>query len=197
MSDFKPKKSFQTKKGAENEQEIFLAEENPRLDEELPIATIFPPSELVAIVKPKKMKSPYVETFLLFLCAIITVGSDAFIFSSSLFGNMIAKLNTTFITVIAVICMIAQLVPCVFWGLCVYKKSIRLGNYSVILTNDKIIACGKANDTECKSIRLEDIVDITQKGSTVKVVGINDKITVSLNKPDEFVDLVKRLYEEL
>ena len=93
--------------------------------------------------------------------------------------------------------MIAQIVPCVFWGLCIYKKAIRLGNFSVILTNDKIIACGKANDALCKTIRLEDVVDVTKKGSSVKVVGINDKIVVNLNEPDEFIELIKRLYEEL
>lgn len=197
MKDFKPEQTFRTKKQAENEKEIFLAEENPRLDEDLPIAAIFPPSELIAIVKPKKTKSPYIETFLLFLCAVITVGADAFIFSSSLFGSMIAKLDNTFVTITAVLCMIAQIVPCVFWGLCIYKKAIRLGNFSVILTNDKIIACGKANDALCKTIRLEDVVDVTKKGSSVKVVGINDKIVVNLNEPDAFIELIKRLYEEL
>lgn len=197
MSDFKPKQAFTTKKSVEIKQEIFLADDNPRLDEDLPVATIVPPSRLIAVVKPKKVKAPYIETIILFLCAVISVGADAFIFSSSLFSQIIGDFDTAFITVVAVLCLIAQIVPCVFWGICVYKKAVRLSNYSLIVTNDKIIACGKANDTQCKTIILEDVVDVTKKGSTVKITTTGDKLSVDLDNPDEFIDLVKRLYEEL
>ena len=189
--------NFQTKKKTEKEREIFLAEDHPMLDEELPIATLFPPTKLIAIVKPKKVKSPYIETVLLFVCAVISVGADAFIFSSSLFTKIIADLNTTFTTVIAVACLIAHIVPEVFWGICIYRKAVRTGNFTVILTSDKIIACGKANYTESKVIRLADLIDVTKKRNTVTVTGINDKIKLELSEPDEFLSLVQNLYNSL
>ncbi len=188
---------FQTKKKAEKEREIFLAEENPRLDEDLPIATLFPPTKLIAVVKPKRVKSPYIETVLLFLCAILSVGADAFIFSSSLFSRIIADLNTTFTTVIAVACLIAHIVPEVFWGICIYRKAVRTGNFTVILTSDKIIACGKANYTESKVIMLEDLLDVNKKGNRVTITAINDKLKLELNEADEFISLVQDLYNSL
>lgn len=190
-------KEFQTKVKKEREKEIFLADDNPLLDEDLPVATLFPPSKLVAIVKPKKVKSPYVELVLLFFCAIISIGADAFIFSSSLFSEIFGNVNTTFTTIVAITCIIVHIVPEVFWGFCIYRKAVRLGSYSVVLTNDKIIACGKSGYTECRTVKLEDLIDIKKSGNTVTVVGINDKIKLELNDPDTFVALVQSTYDSL
>lgn len=189
--------NFQTKIKKEQEREIFLAEDNPRLDEELPIGTLFSPSKLVAIIKPKRVKSPYIETVLLFLCAILSIGADAFIFSSSLFSEIFGDVNTTFTTVVGIVCLLVHIVPEVFWGICIYKKSVRLSNYSVILSSDKIIACGKGNFSECRTIKLEDLLDIKQKGNTVTVIAINARIKLELNSPNEFVELVQETYNSL
>lgn len=191
--------NFKTKNKLEQEKEIFLAEDNPRLDEDLPIATLFPPTKLIAVVKPKKVKSPYIETALLFLCAIISAGADAFIFSSSLFSKIIndLALNTTFTTVVAVVCLFVHIIPEIYWGICIYQKAVRVGNYTIILASDKIIACGRANYTQSKVIKLEDLLDIKTKGSQVTIVGINDKLKLRLNNPQEFVDLVQGAYNAL
>lgn len=189
--------NFQTKIKKEQEQEIFLAEDNPRLDEELPIGTLFSPSKLVAIVKPKRVKSPYIETVLLFVCAILSIGADAFIFSTSLFSEIFGDVNTTFTTVVGIVCLLVHIVPEVFWGICIYKKSVRLSNYSVILSSDKIIACGKGNFSECRTIKLEDLLDIKQKRNTVTVIAINGRIKLELNSPNEFVALLQDTYNSL
>ncbi len=190
-------KEFQTKVKKEREREIFLADDNPLLDEELPVATLFPPTKLVAIVKPKRVKSPYLELVLLFFCAIISIGADAFIFSSSLFSEIFGNVNTTFTTIVAVTCIIVHIVPEAFWGFCIYRKAVRLGNYCVVLTSDKIIACGKSGYTECRTVNLEDLIDIKKRRNTVTVVGVNDKITLELNDPDAFVALVQSTYDSL
>lgn len=189
--------NFKTKIKTEEEKEIFLAEDTPRLDEDLPLAMIFPPTNLVAVVKPKKVKSPYIETALLFLCAIISIGADAFIFSSSLFGKIISDMNTVFTTIVAVMCMLCHIVPEVFWGISVYRKAVRVGNYRIVLTSDKIIACGKAKYTECTVIKLEDLLDIKTKGKTVSIIAVNGKLKVELEACNEFVELLQNTYNAL
>lgn len=188
---------FKTKVQQENEQEIFLLSDNPRLEDDLPVAIVTSVSKPVAIVKPKRLKSPYIETVLLFLCAIISIGADAFIFSSSLFSKIIADLHTVTTIIISIFCLIVHIVPEIYWGICIYKKAVRLGNYTIVLTNDKIIACGKANNTECTTIKLEDLVDIKQKDKKVLINAVNIKMKVELNNPERFVDLVQSLYNAL
>lgn len=186
---------FKTKKQQEQEKEIYLVGDD--LIEDLPLPVIAPPEQIVAIVKPKKLKSPYIETVLLFVCAIISIGADAFIFSSSLFSKIIADLNTGLTTFVSVLCIVVHIVPEVFWGINIYKKATRLGNYSVILTDDKIIACGKANSTECKVIKLEDLLNIYAKGSKVTIEYVNGKLKLDFINPQEFVELVQNQYNML
>lgn len=188
---------FETKKKQQEQQEIFFATENPRLDEEIPISVIKPPIKLVAIVKPKKVKSPYIETVLLFLCAIISIGSDAFLFSSSLFGEIFGKVNNTFTTIVAVVCLLVHIVPEVFWGVKIYKKFIMVSNFTVILTEDSIIATGTSGNTECQIIKLMDLVDVKVRKNNVSVITPNTKLTISLQDPWLFVDTVKQVYNNL
>lgn len=187
--------SFQTKIKERQEQEIFLSSENDKLAENLPAAILCPPEKLVAVIKPKKVKSPYLETILLFICTVLSIGADAFIFSTSLFTEIFEDLNnTTFTTIVALVCLIVHIVPEVFWGICIYKKAVRVGNYTVILTSARIMACGKADYTECRIIRLEDLQDVKQKGGQVTVLAVNQKMKINLKNPKAFIDLVQRTY---
>lgn len=190
--------NFHTKIKEEQQQEILLFSENARLDENLPAAILCPPEKLVAVVKPKKVKSPYIETILLFVCAVLSIGADAFIFSTSLFSEIFENLNNnTITTLVALICLLVHIVPEIFWGICIYKKAVRVGNYTVILTSDRIMACGKANDTECKIIKLEDLQDVKQKGDKVTVIAVNQKLKLYLANPDAFIALVQQTYNAL
>lgn len=189
--------NFKTKIKAEEEKEIFYLQDNPRLDEDLPVSVLAAPSKLVAVVKPKKIKSPYVETILLFFCAALSVGADAFIFSTSLFTEIIGRIDTSLSTVVSVLCLAVHIVPEIFWGINIYKKFVRLSNFSVIVADDKLIFAGKNNFTECKTLRLEDLVDIKQTKSAVTLIHTGGKIKLSLVHPDEFVTLVQELYNNL
>ena len=188
---------FTKKKKLGSSDEIAYAKDNSRLDEDLPVGTIFPPSELVAVVKPKKMMGPYLEILALFLCAVISIGCDAFIFSSSLFGEIFAKVDNTFTTIVTLVCLLVHLVPELFWGLNLYRRFTRIANYTVIVTTDKIIACGRAHNTESRTIVLEDLTDVVVKKSTVTLTTTREKLKIGLNDPEAFKALVEELYENL
>ena len=191
MAEFKSKiKLFENK-------EIFLAKDDANLDEALPIATITPGSGLVAIVKPKLARSLILETILLFICAVLSVGSDAFMFSSSIFTEIFGHMGDSKAIVVATLSLIVHIGPIIFWVIQLYRKYVRIDNYSVVVTDDKIITCGKGSYTEIKAILVSDLTDVKVAKNSATLVTDKTKIKIYLKNPEDFRDLIQEVYDNL
>ena len=191
MAEFKSKQKLLENK------EIFLASEDENLDESLPMATITPASELVAIVKPKLARNLILETILLFFCAIISVGTDAFMFSSSIFTEIFGKMGDGKTILIATVSLIVHLGPIIFWVVQLYKKFVRFDNFTVVVTSDKIITCGKGTYTEINSVMVADLTDVKVGKNSATLVTEKTKIKICLKNPDAFRDLIQNVYDNV
>lgn len=186
---------FKSKKKLEEYKEIFLATEDSNLDEALPVAAITPASELVAIVKPKLARNLILETIILFVCAVLSVGADAFMFSTSIFTDIFGPLGDSRTIIIATLSLIVHLAPIIFWVIQLYRKFVRFDNYSVIVTSDKIITCGKGNYTEINSILVTDLTDVKVGKNYAALVAQKTKIKIYLKNPEAFRDLIQSVYD--
>ncbi len=186
---------FKSKKKLEEYKEIFLATEDSNLDEALPVAAITPASELVAIVKPKLARNLILETIILFVCAVLSVGADAFMFSTSIFTDIFGPLGDSRTIIIATVSLIVHLAPIIFWVIQLYKKFVRFDNYNVIVTSDKIITCGKGSYTEINSLLVTDLTDVKVGKNYATLVAQKTKIKIYLKNPEAFRDLIQSVYD--
>ncbi|MBR2933575.1 MAG: hypothetical protein IKC33_04610, partial [Clostridia bacterium] len=164
-------------------------------DEALPVAAITPASELVAIVKPKLARNLILETIILFVCAVLSVGADAFMFSTSIFTDIFGPLGDSRTIIIATVSLIVHLAPIIFWVIQLYKKFVRFDNYSVIVTSDKIITCGKGSYTEINSLLVTDLTDVKVGKNYATLVAQKTKIKIYLKNPEAFRDLIQSVYD--
>ncbi len=177
-------------------EEIIRVDSETLLDD-LPIGAVLPPDKITMVIKPKKTPAPYGQLILLFVCAIISIGCDAFIFSSSLFGDIYGDFDNVFTTVVCFLCLVVHIIPEVVWGVILYKKFGRVANYAIYVTTEKLIACGKGAISECKVIRLEDLTDLTCKNGKVTLITPMDKLVIEVEDANALYADIKNLYDNL
>ena len=76
-----------------------------------------------------------------------------------------------------------------------YKKFVRFDNYSVIVTSDKIITCGKGSYTEINSLLVTDLTDVKVGKNYATLVAQKTKIKIYLKNPEAFRDLIQSVYD--